>query len=103
MGKKCFCQLRVCCFGLALGIVWGLGMFLLGLAAWLFNWGNAMVVLMSSLYLGYDATFVGSLLGGLWGFVDALIGGVIFAWLYNVMSTCCYKKCEPCEPCEKEA
>jgi hypothetical protein len=69
--------------GLTLGIVWGVAMFLLGLMVMFFNWGVAWVELMSSLYIGYKATFLGSIIGGIWGFVDAGIAGVIIAWLYN--------------------
>jgi hypothetical protein len=70
-------------FGLSLGIVWGAGMFLLGLTVMFFNWGDAWVTLMSSIYFGYKATFWGSVLGGMWGFFDARIGGFVIAWLYN--------------------
>ncbi|MHC4907534.1 MAG: hypothetical protein ACYTBW_04670 [Planctomycetota bacterium] len=35
--------------------------------------------------------FVGSLVGMVWGLVDAGIGGAIFAWLYNLMSKKCTK------------
>ena len=69
--------------GLSLGIVWGAAMFLLGLMVMFFSWGIAWVELMSSLYIGYKATFLGSIIGGIWGFVDAGIAGVIIAWLYN--------------------
>jgi len=30
---------------------------------------------------------MGSLIGLVWGFVDRLVGGMIFAWLYNVLAT----------------
>jgi len=29
---------------------------------------------------------LGSLIGLVWGFVDGLIGGAIFAWLYNLLA-----------------
>jgi hypothetical protein len=35
------------------------------------------------IYRGYALTFTGSLYGALWAFVDGLIGGAIFAWVYN--------------------
>lgn len=76
-------KLDVKALGLAFGIMWGLGIFLLGLAAMLFGWGNEWVSLFSSGYLGFDATFPGSLIGGIWGFIDGLIGGIVLAWLYN--------------------
>jgi len=33
--------------------------------------------------VGYSATIVGILIGAVWGFIDAFIGGVVLAWLYN--------------------
>jgi hypothetical protein len=31
-------------------------------------------------------TPVGSLIGMVWGFIDAGIGGAVFAWLYNLLA-----------------
>lgn len=52
----------------------------------LFNWGTAFVELLSSLYIGYKATFLGSIIGATWGFIDAGIGGAIVGWLYNKLA-----------------
>ena len=76
-------SLGVVSLGLAIGITWALGVFLLGLAAGLFDWGVPVVAVMSSAYLGYSPSFVGSVIGALWGFVDGFVGGVVIAWLYN--------------------
>jgi hypothetical protein len=35
------------------------------------------------LYRGYTISPIGSVLGLIYGFFDALIGGAVFAWLYN--------------------
>ncbi len=75
--------LGVVSLGLAFGVTWALGVFLLGLAAGLFDWGVPVVAVLSSVYIGYSPTFVGSITGAVWGFVDGFIGGVIIAWLYN--------------------
>jgi hypothetical protein len=71
---------------LAAGATWGIGMFLLGLASMLFNWGTSMTEMMSSVYIGFAPTFVGSVIGGVWGFVDGAIGGAVFAYLYNKLA-----------------
>ncbi|MBL7198475.1 MAG: bacteriophage holin [Candidatus Omnitrophica bacterium] len=76
-------KLNVKAFGLAVGIVWGVGMFVLGIIAMAFGWGDRFVEILSSLYIGYKATFLGSIVGAVWGFIDAGIGGIIVAWLYN--------------------
>jgi len=79
-------RLHVLNLGLALGITWAIGMFLLGIFAWLFSWGNDMVAVLGSLYLGYMPTFLGSIIGAIWGFVDCFIAGVLIAWIYNLFS-----------------
>ena len=71
---------------LAAGMTWGLGMFLMGLASMFFHWGTGMTEMMSSIYIGFAPTFVGSVIGGIWGFVDGAIGGAVFAFFYNKMA-----------------
>jgi len=41
---------------------------------------------LSSLYIGYAPSFVGGIIGGIWGFFDGLIGGAILALLYNAFA-----------------
>ena len=69
-------------FALAGGIYWGLGFFFLGIMGH-YGWGTKVVDVLSSVYIGYSTTFIGAIIGGIWGFVDALIAGALFAWLYN--------------------
>ena len=76
-------SLGVVSLGLAVGIAWALGVFLLGLGAGLFDWGIPVVAVLASLYRGYDPSFVGNITGAVWGFVDGFIGGALVAWLYN--------------------
>jgi hypothetical protein len=77
------CGLNAPKFGLALGIILGLAMLIIGISATYANYGANIVALCSSIYIGYDITLVGSIVGGIWGFLDGLVGGFIFAWLYN--------------------
>ncbi|MFQ5904151.1 MAG: hypothetical protein ACE5JO_10715 [Candidatus Binatia bacterium] len=60
----------------------GRGIFLLGLAGSV-GWGVALVEVMGSAYLGFQPNLTGSLIGGIWAFVDGAIGGIAIAWLYN--------------------
>jgi hypothetical protein len=70
--------------GLGIGVLAAAYALFLGLAGWLFPpWGTELVTAMSSLYIGYDATFLGSILGAIWAFVDGFIAGVVIAWVYN--------------------
>ena len=70
-------------FGLALGITFGIGALFLGLTSWLFSYGNAWVELIGGVYICYTATLLGSLIGTIYAFVDAFIGGLLIAWFYN--------------------
>ena len=76
-------KMNVKALGLSLGIIWGLCAFLLGILSMTFNLGTKLVWVLSSMYIGYNSTIRGSLIGAAWGFVDAGIGGVLIAWLYN--------------------
>lgn len=77
--------------GLALGIVSSIYMLFLGLVAGFFGWGAALVRLIGSLYIGYDVTFKGLIIGMVWVFIDCFIAGYIFAWFYNKIGGCCSK------------
>ena len=73
-------------FGLAAGILWGLAILIIGLASAVTGYGGRFIDVVGSFYLGYVATIPGSIIGGIWGFFDALIAGAIFAWVYNYLS-----------------
>ena len=71
---------------LASGILWGLAMLGMGLANLIWaNYGQQFLQTMSSVYPAYHATrsIAGVIVGTLYGAVDGLIGGAVFAWLYN--------------------
>lgn len=70
-------------FGLACGILWGLGCLFMGLVAMICPWAEPFVDVLGVMYLGYSATVSGSLIGTVWGFFDAGIGGLLLIWLYN--------------------
>ncbi|MCJ7450641.1 MAG: bacteriophage holin [Candidatus Nanohaloarchaeota archaeon QJJ-9] len=69
--------------GIGFGVCIGLYTFVLGLLAWQFQIGGEFVDLISTFYIGYKPTLVGSLVGGIYGAVDGIIGGVLIAWIYN--------------------
>ncbi|HLD07582.1 MAG TPA: bacteriophage holin [Candidatus Peribacterales bacterium] len=71
-------------FGLALGSTFALGMILLAVISMIHgSFGNTVISILSSAYLGYDNTIPGALFGGIWGFVDGGIMGFVIAWIYN--------------------
>lgn len=69
--------------GIAVGIVWAIGVLCLGGAAIVFDWGTPVVQLLESVYLGFSPTLPGLLIGVLWAFVDGFIGGFLIGWVYN--------------------
>ncbi len=76
-------KLSIKALGLSLGIIWGAMVLLMGLTSMIFNYCTSWVLLLSTVYIGYDSTILGSIVGAIWGFVDAGIGGILIAWLYN--------------------
>lgn len=78
-------KLDVKAFGLTLGIVWSLCVLIMGIFA-MFGYCVPIVELIGSMYIGYKATIIGSIIGAVWGFFDAGIGGLIVAWIYNKLS-----------------
>ena len=76
-------KLDVRAFGLACGIMWGAIMLILGFINTFCVWGTGIENVMATLYIGYKSTILGSIIGGIWGFVDAGVGGLVVAWLYN--------------------
>lgn len=77
-------KLNVRACGLSLGILWGASLVIMGIVAMISNgYGMGFVDAVGTLYIGYNATVLGAIIGGLWGFVDGGIGGLILAWLYN--------------------
>lgn len=77
--------------GIALGITWAIGMFLLGLCSWHFNFGVDLLDIMASLYPGFAPSLMGSLMGALWGFVDFFITGLLIGFFYNWCACWCPK------------
>jgi hypothetical protein len=72
--------------GLAAGIMWGLSVML---GTWWLMWSGqpgTTISKLSAFYFGYSFTFLGGIIGLLWGFVDGFICGVVFAWLYNAFA-----------------
>ena len=80
-------KLHITAFTLTCGILWALGLFV---ATWwviAFEGSSAEPTLIGRVYRGYTFTPLGSVIGFLWGLVDGLICGAVFAWLYNVIAS----------------
>ncbi len=79
-------KINVKAFALTCGIVWGFGLF--ALTWWLiaFEGSTHSVTFIGRIYRGYNVSPTGSLVGLVYGFFDALVGGAICAWMYNTIA-----------------
>lgn len=75
--------------GLALGVIFGLGIFVA--TNWLVIKGGSRVgphlILLSQYFIGYKVTFSGSLIGAAYGFALGTISGALLGWIYNRLAT----------------
>ena len=76
-------KLNIKAFGLTCGILWGLAVLLS--TYWIIIIGSpgSTLALIQKFYFGYSVSWLGGIVGLIWGFVDGFICGAIFAWLYN--------------------
>ncbi len=79
-------KLNVLAFGLACALIWGLGVFCLTWWIIAFDGPSSDPNFVNRIYRGYTITTAGSFIGLAWAFTDALAGGVLFAWLYNMLA-----------------
>lgn len=71
---------------LSCAVFWGAAVLMMGLANLIFpSYGQGFLEFLSSFYPGYHAThsIIQVVLVTLYATADGLIGGAIFAWLYN--------------------
>ena len=79
-------KLNVRAFALSCGLLWGVCLFLLTWWMIAFDGATGEPTLIGKLYRGYSVSPVGSLIGLVWALADGLVGGAIFAWLYNLIA-----------------
>jgi len=79
-------RLHVRAFGFTCAFVWGLGLFCLTWWIIAFEGATGEVTILGRLYRGYNISPSGSVIGLIWAFADGLIGGLVFAWLYNALA-----------------
>ncbi len=80
-------KLNVKAFAFTCAIIWGLGLFLITWWFMIFEGASGDTTLIGRVYVGYNISPLGSLIGLVWASIDGLILGAIFAWLYNHLSS----------------
>ncbi len=84
--KEVVLKLNVKAFAIACGLIWGAAALIFGLWASFYGPAASVVAFMGQFYIGYAEGFLGAIVGFIWGFADAGIGGLILAWLYNFLA-----------------
>lgn len=79
-------QLNVKAFAITCSLIWGLGLLILTWWIIFFEGSSGEVTFIGRFYKGYNVSPIGSLIGLAWALVDGLVGGAIFAWLYNLIA-----------------
>lgn len=79
-------KLNVRAFALALGLIWGFGLFFLTWWIMAFDGATNEATFIGHIYRGYNISPRGSLIGLAWAWADGSIGGAVFAWLYNTLA-----------------
>lgn len=80
-------RLNIWAFGFTCALVWGIGLFFLTWWVIAFEGATGESTFLGLLYRGYNISPAGSVIGLIWAFADGLVGGLVFAWLYNVLAT----------------
>ena len=73
-------------FALTCALVWGFGLFMLTWWIIAFEGATGERTFLGLVYRGYTISPVGSVIGLGWALLDGMVGGAIFAWLYNLFA-----------------
>lgn len=79
-------KLNIKALALTAAIFWSVALLIVGTANIMFpDYGIKFLEVTGSIYPGYQpgTGFTSVIIGAMYGFVDAGIGGAIFAWIYN--------------------
>ena len=80
-------KLNVKAFAVSCGLLWGVGLLLVTWWVIALDGSTGETTLIGRIYRGYSITPTGSLIGLAWAIPDGLIGGAIFAWVYNACAS----------------
>ena len=80
-----FSKLHPIALALTLAIISGISVLGLGLSANMFLNGKPLATMVGSVYFTYNPSILNSLLSALLVFVNALVGGYVAAWVYNLL------------------
>ncbi|MCZ6835950.1 MAG: bacteriophage holin [Planctomycetota bacterium] len=76
-------KLNTLALGITLGLLWGLGLFIMTWWVILLDGSSSDPTILSPFYRGYTFSPMGSLIGLFWAIPDGFLGGVLIGWTYN--------------------
>ncbi len=79
-------KLNIRAFALAFAVWWGVGLFLGTWWVIAISGATGEPTFLARIYIGYEISPMGSVIGLVWGTIDGFIAGAIFAWLYNIIA-----------------
>ena len=91
-------QLSPPALALTAAVVWGGAILIIGTVGLIVpGYGDAVLSLVASIYPGYDnaGTFGDLMIGTVYAFFDGLVGGFVFALLYNAVARLTGRPAEP--------
>jgi hypothetical protein len=71
--------------GIAAGLLWGFGLFMISLLSSYFGYGTKLIELIMDIYPGYNTSLWGCFLGLVYGFADGFFFFFFLAWIYNAL------------------
>ena len=75
-------KLNVKAFATALGLVWGLILLVVSWSSCM-GWQHHTMEVLSSSYVGMEASFLGGVIAFFWGFAAGTLTGGALAYFYN--------------------
>lgn len=79
-------KLNVFAFAVTCALVWGFGVFICVWWIIAFDGQGVDPGVFGHVYRGLSITPMGSVIGLVWALADGFFGGLIFAWLYNLLT-----------------
>lgn len=71
---------------LGFGVAWAILMLAFSWISAFIGRGSEIIKLLSTVYIGYVPTFIGGIIGAVWGFISGVIWGAIISFVYNKTS-----------------
>ena len=69
--------------GLSAGIIWGISLFVITFISLWTGYAGLFLTIVKSIYPGYTVSYEGSIVGLIYGFIDAFIGFFLLGLIYN--------------------